>query len=88
MAITGDFKGTSRSKFQIERDGVVLKNVGGELEVRNAADTAYASISMATPTAGDNSNKGATTAFVQEAVSNVSGGPSGSVSLGLIIALG
>ena len=44
MSKFSDFVGTSLSKFQIAIGGVQLKNSAGNLQIRNAGDTADASI--------------------------------------------
>lgn len=44
MAVFMDLKGTSQSSFQIQKGGVKIKNSSGVLQVRNAADSAYADI--------------------------------------------
>jgi hypothetical protein len=70
MAIQGDFKGTTQQSFQVQKGGARIKNNSGVLQVRNAADNAYATMEAATPSADDNTNKVATTAYVQSEIAN------------------
>lgn len=76
MAIQGDFGGTTEQSFQIAGD-IRLKNSSGTLQVRTPADDAYSLVEAATPTAGDVSNKVATTAFVDTALGGLPGGGGG-----------
>jgi len=44
MASFQDIKGTSQSTFQIQKGGPKFKNSSGTMQVRNAADSAYADL--------------------------------------------
>jgi hypothetical protein len=44
MAVFMDIKGTSQQTFQIQKGGARIKNASGVIQIRNAADGAYADL--------------------------------------------
>lgn len=53
MAVTINAKGTTENSFFLGKQGPIIKNSSGVIELRNAGDTAFAEFKAASPTTSD-----------------------------------